>query len=107
MTLVELILTLSNDTDADSYKRSTEAIEQFVKRMPDDIFCRTVKTIGIIPEQLEHDSTAEKLYSKSSDIVLAECFDRLGLYAKVLAGRGDCADILAQSTSGYNYSLVW
>lgn len=106
MTLVDLIRSLSNQTDGESYKESTDRIEHFIKKLPDEEFIKTVRTIGIIPEYIEHDSTMEKLYSKASDITLAECFNRLGLVSKVLVGRGDSADIIAQSKSGYNYSLV-
>lgn len=48
----------------------------------------------------------EKLYSKASDIVLARCFRILGMDAKALDERADSADILAESTQGYQYSLV-
>ena len=70
------------------------------------MFKSIVKEIGIIPENIEHDSTEEKLYSKASDIVLARCFRLLGLASRALDERADSADILAESQSGYNYSLV-
>lgn len=65
-----------------------------------------MKNIGTIPENIVHDSTEEKLYSKASDIVLARCFRFLGMDAKELDERADSADILAESTKGYQYSLV-
>lgn len=46
------------------------------------------------------------MYSKASDIVLARCFRLLGLASRALDERTDSADILAESISGYNYSLV-
>lgn len=88
------------------FKCATEEIRKFLDEMPEDEFKVIVKQIGTIPENIEHDSTEEKLYSKASDIVLARCFRLLGLASRALDERADSADILAESTSGYNYSLV-
>lgn len=88
------------------FKVATEEIRIFIDTMPVEEFKGVVKEIGTIPENIEHDSTEEKLYSKASDIVLARCFRLLGLASKALDERGDSADILAESKSGYNYSLV-
>ncbi len=88
------------------FKTATNEIRSFIDNMPEDGFKRMVKDIGTIPENIEHDSTEEKLYSKASDIVLARCFRLLGLAARALDERADSADILAESISGYNYSLV-
>lgn len=88
------------------FKNATEEIRKFVDGIPEDDFKTIVKQIGTIPENIEHDSTEEKLYSKASDIVLARCFRLLGLASRALDERADSADILAESISGYNYSLV-
>lgn len=88
------------------FKSATEEVRKFVDEVPEDNFKEIVKQIGTIPENIEHDSTEEKLYSKASDIVLARCFRLLGLASRALDERADSADILAESTSGYNYSLV-
>lgn len=88
------------------FKCATEEIRLFIDEIPEDKFKRIVKQIGTIPENIEHDSTEEKLYSKASDIVLARCFRLMGLASKALNGRADSADIIAESISGYNYSLV-
>lgn len=88
------------------FKTATNEIRSFIDNMPEDGFKRMVKDIGTIPENIEHDSTEEKLYSKASDIILARCFRLLGLAARALDERADSADILAESISGYNYSLV-
>jgi type II restriction enzyme len=61
--------------------------------------------IGAIPEDIRHDSAEEKLYAKVSDIVLAKCFQELGLRASVNKERANCADVLAQSQF-HNYSLI-
>lgn len=100
--LVELINSLKNE----DFKEATEIVREKIDSMFEDDFKEFVKQIGTIPECIEHDSSAEKLYSKASDIVLARCFRVLGLAAKALDERGDSADIIAESQSGYNYSLV-
>lgn len=94
------------DVSVKDFKIATEEIRNFIDHMPEDEFKCIVKEIGTIPENIEHDSTEEKLYSKASDIVLARCFRLLGLAARALDERADSADILAESISGYNYSLV-
>lgn len=88
------------------FKAATEEVREFIDIISEKDFKMIVKEIGTIPENIEHDSTEEKLYSKSSDIVLARCFRMLGLAARALDERADSADILAESISGYNYSLV-
>ena len=88
------------------FKKASEEIRLFVDTMPREDFILTVKEIGTIPESIEHDSTEEKLSSKASDIVLARCFRELGLASRALDERGDSADIIAESRSGYHYSLV-
>ncbi len=100
--LVEKIKALS----VKEFKCAAEEIRKFIDKIPEDEFKAIVKQIGIIPENIEHDSTEEKLYSKASDIVLARCFRLLGLASRALDERADSADILAESISGYNYSLV-
>lgn len=100
--LIEKIKKLS----VKEFKFATEEIRKFIDEIPEDKFKVIVKQIGTIPENIDHDSTEEKLYSKASDIVLARCFRLLGLASRALDERADSADILAESVSGYNYSLV-
>lgn len=88
------------------FKSATEEIRKVIDEMSLDDFKIVVRQIGTIPEVIEHDSTEEKLYSKASDIVLARCFRELGMKSRALDERGDSADIIAESKSGYNYSLV-
>lgn len=61
--------------------------------------------IGTIPEDIAHDSTEEKLYTKASDILFARALKELNYTVKVLRERADCADIIAQSRY-HRYSLV-
>lgn len=61
--------------------------------------------IGTIPEDIGHDSTEEKLYTKASDILFAKALKEINLEVLVLTQRADCADIVAQSHY-HRYSLV-
>lgn len=100
--MFEQLITKIKDISVKDFKIATEEIRSFIDSMPEDEFKCIVKEIGTIPENIEHDSTEEKLYSKASDIVLARCFRLLGLAARALDERADSADILAESTSGYH-----
>jgi type II restriction enzyme len=64
-----------------------------------------IKEIGIIPEDIEHDSSEEKLYAKVSDILFAKALKEMNFEVTVLRERSNCADIIAQSRY-HNYSLV-
>ncbi len=58
---------------------------------------------GAIPEAYQHDSSEEKLYSKYTDVLLAESFRALGINSFVLKERADAADVEAYAS---NYSFV-
>jgi len=64
-----------------------------------------ISEIGIIPEEIEHDSSEEKLYTKASEIVFAKALHEMNFDVKVLKERSNCADIIAQSKY-HCYSLV-
>lgn len=64
-----------------------------------------ISQIGAIPEEIAHDSTEEKLYTKASDILFAKSLSEMNLTVEVLTQRSNCADILAQSLY-HGYSLV-
>ncbi len=100
------LVTKIREVASRDFKIATEEIRVFLDGVPEEDFKSIVRQIGTIPENIEHDSTEEKLYSKSSDIVLARCFRLLGLASRALEERADSADILAESIAGYNYSLV-
>lgn len=104
--MFERLIERIKEVSAKDFKIATEEIRGYIDNMPEIEFKCIVKDIGTIPENIEHDSTEEKLYSKASDIVLARCFRLLGLAARALDERADSADILAESIAGYNYSLV-
>ncbi|MCM1517897.1 MAG: HindIII family type II restriction endonuclease [Pseudoflavonifractor sp.] len=75
----------------------------FALNKPDTI--ELISQIGAIPEDIGHDSTEEKLYTKVSDILLAKSLLELNLEATVLSQRAGCADVVAQSHY-HKYSLV-
>lgn len=78
-------------------------VEYFINNLPN--INGIIEQIGIIPEEIPHDSTEEKLFSKASDIILAKAFRELGLKSIVLAERADSADIFVESKF-HNYTFV-
>ena len=90
-------LTLDNK----KFKQAGEELEEYIKALAKNQFIEIVKEIGTIPESIKASSTEEKLYSKASDIILARCFNELGLKAKAVSERGNSADIIAESAHGY------
>ena len=99
--LKDLIKSTSKESN---FIDSSNKIDSYIKSLDKDDFIMIVKQIGTIPEEIEHDSSEEKLFSKASDSVLSRCFRELGLKSKVLTERGDSADIVANSI--HRYSLV-
>jgi HindIII restriction endonuclease len=67
-----------------------------------------LRLCGAIPEFYGHDTSEEKLYSKYTDILLAEALRWLGLRAVVLTERAGTADVEAVTPEGLSteYSLV-
>lgn len=102
----DLVKMIKSVSVTDDFKSATDKIRNYIDSISVDDFKSIVREIETIPENIEHDSTEEKLYSKASDIVLARCFRLLGLASRALDERADSADIIAESISGYNYSLV-
>lgn len=64
-----------------------------------------ITEIGIIPEDIGHDSSEEKIYTKVSDILFAKALKEMNFEVTVLRERSNCADIIAQSKY-HGYSLV-
>ncbi len=88
-----------------SFEVSSERLKDIIFEMDKDSFKKIVIDIGVIPEDIKHDSSEEKLFSKVTDIVLARSFQELGLNATVNKERADCADVVAKSAI-HKYSLV-
>lgn len=96
---LDLLFSLPSATK--SFKVAGKEMETYINSLSKTDFIEIVKEIGTIPEVIEASSTEEKLYSKSSDIVLARCFNEIGLKAQALSERGNSADIVAKSEHGY------
>ena len=64
---------------------------------------KTIIECGILPEVFRTNGSEEKLWAKFSDIVLAHSLDFLGFRARVIATRGNSADVLAETDK---YTLV-
>ena len=62
-----------------------------------------LRLCGSIPERYGHDSSEEKLYSKYTDVVIAETFAFCGLNSIVLTERADAADV---EVAAAEYSFV-
>lgn len=77
-------------------------IEAYVDNLEKNEFIEIAEEIGTIPESINASSTEEKMFSKASDIVLARCFRELGMRSKAVTGRGDSADVIAESIHGYS-----
>jgi len=80
-----------------SFKEQTKKVVDYVDFLADEDIKRIVKEIGTIPECIRASSSEEKLFSKSSDIILARCFRMLGLKSKAVAERADSADVIAKA----------
>lgn len=92
-------------TDESDFDKATEKIKKALFSLNKDQMLPLVKEIGAIPENISHDSTEEKLYAKTTDIILAKCFHELGLHAEVTKERTNCADIFVKSAV-HGYTLV-
>lgn len=88
-----------------SFTAASNSLKEKVFALDKTDTLELISQIGAIPEDIGHDSTEEKLYTKASDIILAKSLLDLNLEVKVLTQRADCADIVAQSHY-HSYSLV-
>lgn len=91
--------------DTHNFLDMTNAMTDYIWKIPFDDFLAILCEVGTIPERIDHDSTEEKLYSKATDIVLSRSFSELGLKSRVLTERANSADVIAESHY-HNYSLV-
>lgn len=88
-----------------SFYESTVRIQEKIFPLKKADLIDLVIQIGSIPENIEHDSSEEKLYAKTSDILLAKSFQEIGLRSEVVTERANCADVIAKSAF-HNYSLA-
>jgi type II restriction enzyme len=105
MNFSELRSLIRNESKKGTFIPSSELIQKSVFDLKKDELVPIITEIGAIPEDIGHDSSEEKLYAKVSDIVLAKCFQELGLKSSVNKERANCADVVAKSQF-HNYSLV-
>ncbi|MFT4278188.1 MAG: HindIII family type II restriction endonuclease [Rhodopseudomonas sp.] len=78
---------------ADDADRLETEIANEIKRDGVAALLDHFRTCGILPEQYDHNSSKEKLYSKYTDIVLAQAFEHIGLDSRVIKERSDAADV--------------
>lgn len=88
-----------------TFNEQTANIEKYIHTIQLKDFVVLVKEIGTIPESITASSSMEKLYSKSSDIILSKCFQLLGLKSSIIHDRINSADIIAISNF-HRYGLV-
>ena len=88
-----------------SFDNSSEVLKEKIFSLSRTDLMKLILEIGVIPEDIDHDSTEEKLFSKATDIVLAKTFQELGLSSNVNKERANCADVVARSII-HGYSLV-
>lgn len=87
-----------NDAQKVEEEISAELVKDGVSALLDHI-----RTCGALPEHYAHDSSEEKLYSKYTDVLLAEAFAFIGLKSVVVKERADSADVEAV---GPDFSFV-
>lgn len=106
MTFADLLeIITKKGTSPGAFVSVCKELEDLIFRVDASSLTSLLTEIGTIPESIEHDSSAEKLFAKAADIVLAKSLQVLGLEAKVNKERADCADVLAKS-SYHEYSFV-
>jgi type II restriction enzyme len=105
MDFVELRYKIKDEATKVTFESSTELMQNIIFSLDKRELIPIITEIGAIPEDIGHDSSEEKLYAKVSDIVLAKCFQELGLKSSVNRERANCADVTAKSQF-HNYSLV-
>jgi type II restriction enzyme len=105
MDFTELRAKIKDETTKGTFENSTDLIQSLIFSLDKKELIPIITEIGAIPEDIGHDSSEEKLYAKVSDIVLAKCFQELGLKSSVNKERANCADVVAKSQF-HNYSLV-
>ena len=99
---VEKIRGMNGNFSGNSEKLEKE-ISNEIKEKGVSALIEHLRLCGNIPESYGHDSTEEKLYSKYTDILLAESFKSIGIKSVVLRERADAADVEAFAKS---YSFV-
>jgi type II restriction enzyme len=105
MEFLELRELIKKESKKGTFITSCDIIQNFIFEQKKEEIIPIITEIGSIPEDIGHDSSEEKLYSKVSDIILAKCLQELGFKSSVNKERANCADVIAKSQF-HNYSLV-
>lgn len=104
MNFTELRIKINSFIDLD-FQLASNKLQNIIFSLNKADILKLIVEIGTIPEDIGHDSTEEKLYTKASEIFFAKALKEMNLEVKVLTQRADCADIVAQSHY-HRYSLV-
>ncbi|MDD3436988.1 MAG: HindIII family type II restriction endonuclease [Candidatus Gastranaerophilales bacterium] len=96
---------IKTESGKSNFVKAVKKIEKIIFSLEKNDLVSIVTKIGIIPEDIEQNSTEEKLYAKTADLILAKCFQELGLKSAVINQRANCADVFAKSLY-HKYSLV-
>ena len=75
--------------NTESFTKMSIDIRDYIFGLNITEFLGCLEEIGIIPENIPHDSSEEKFYAKVSDTILSRAFYELGLKTHVLTERGD------------------
>jgi type II restriction enzyme len=105
MNFIDLRKKIKKESQKGDFEASSNLIQDDIFGLKKYELIPLITEIGAIPEDIGHDSSEEKLFSKVSDIVLAKCFQELGLKSTVNKERSNCADVVAKSNF-YKYTLV-
>jgi hypothetical protein len=95
--IIDTIFQISHASDA------FEQIERLYSAISKGVLAEEIVQVGILPEVFDHDSSEEKLWSKFSDVMLADCLNSLGLESQVIRTRGNSADVYSKTD---DYTLV-
>lgn len=95
--IIDTIFKISQQPDA------FEQIEAIYSKLSKDELSQEIVQVGIMPEVFDHDSSEEKMWSKFSDVILANCLNHLGLKSQVIRTRGNSADVYSVADG---YTLV-
>ncbi len=101
MSFNRFIYTIIELSTTKKFSEASDEIKRYVNDLDRQTVVDIVKEIGTIPECIEASSSAEKLFSKASDCILARCFSELGMPSIAVNERGNSADIIARSNHGY------
>ncbi|MBR5243510.1 MAG: HindIII family type II restriction endonuclease [Thermoguttaceae bacterium] len=87
------------------FENVAEKLQEIVFSFTREETLSAIQSVGVIPERFGRDSTEEKLFAKTSDLVLARALTFLGFSVEVCRRRGDFADVVAESNR-YGYRLT-